>query len=109
MNHELEKTDEKAAKGTQRNGAREADAPTQVLKLSMDQHESIDSFAAARAKGAVVSVSFDGEEPAGESCKQAAELSNYLEHEHLFITRYDEVLATLVDPRFSSDVRNVIT
>lgn len=75
---------------------------TEVVTLSSDPNDVHEGYAAARAKGAVVTVSFTG--PAEDP-----EREDFLTREHLFITRYDEVLAALVDSRISSDRRTATT
>lgn len=109
MNIQSNKTNESRATHQPKIGIRKAGASANVVKLALDQHESIDSYAVARAKGPVVTVSFDVGSDGGESAKQPSDLRKFLEGEHLFISRYDEVLATLIDNRFSSDIRVSMT
>lgn len=99
---------EKAAPSRQANGAGTADTSTGTVKIPLDPGESHAGYAAARAKGPVVPVSFvdTGERREGE---QKAELRSFLEREHLFVSRYDEVLSSLLDNRFSSDPSTAMT
>lgn len=86
-----------------------SDAATEVVTLALDPNDSIASYAIAREKGAVVTVTFTSAGIGSEGTKPAPELGGFLEREHLFVTRYDEVLATLVDSRFSSDASAAVT
>lgn len=83
----------------------ESEKTTEAVTLSLDPGRAMEDYAAARAKGPVVAVSFtdaDGDEG-------AANLEAFLEREHLFVSHYDEVLSALVDGRFSSDRRTAMT
>jgi cytochrome P450 len=106
-------TNEKATVSQQANGAGSADASKDVIKISMDPAESHAGFSAARAKGPVVTVSFTMEESDTKESdtddKQASEINTFFKRDHLFVTRYDEVLSSLVDNRFSSDAASVMT
>jgi len=82
--------------------SRSNERATDVVTLSSDPNEVHEGYDAARAKGPVVTVSFTG--PADDP-----DLEDFLTREHLFVTRYDEVLAALVDNRLSSDRRSVMT
>lgn len=91
------------------NGAGMADASTGFVKIALDPNDSHADFATARAKGPVVSVSFADTEARGEGDEQPPEVSTFFQHEHLFVTRYDAVLSSLLDTRFSSDPHSAIT
>ncbi|UQA58087.1 cytochrome P450 family protein [Polyangium aurulentum] len=101
-------TNEKPAVSRQANGAGTADDSKDVVKISIDPAESLSGYAEARAKGPVVTVSFFADDN-GEDGKQDAEINAFLQRDHLFVTRYDEVLSSLVDNRFSSDAASVMT
>jgi cytochrome P450 len=83
-----------------------ADRSRDVVSLSMDANHSYEGFAAARAKGPVVTVQFAARSDAGEP---TPELRAFLERKHLFVTRYDDVLSALLDNRFSSDEKTAMT
>ncbi|MDI1484544.1 cytochrome P450 [Polyangium sp. y55x31] len=83
----------------------ENEKATGVVTLSLDPGRSYDDYAAARAQGPVVAVSFED----GGSEGDAVALEAFLTREHLFVSHYDEVLSALVDCRFSSDRRTAMT
>ena len=107
----------------QANGAGAAGAPTDVVMLSVDPGNSHKGFAAARAKGAVVTVTFEKQsEGGGEGGseggsdgdsdgdgEETSEFRSFFEGEHLFVARYDEVLSSLLDNRFSADPHTAMT
>lgn len=109
MDHEVKQRNEDSLADASRSSRRIEGAADDAVTLALDQHESIESYAAAREKGAVVNVSFDASGDGDDSGQQKSELSSFLERQHLFVTRYDEVLAALLDHRFSSDVRVSMT
>jgi cytochrome P450 len=80
-----------------------------VVTLSLDQQKSLASYAEARSQGPVVRVKFDVSEDGKKVEYEDADLRSFWESEHLFITRYDEVLSTLADGRFSSDPQSAMT
>ncbi|MDC3959873.1 cytochrome P450 family protein [Polyangium jinanense] len=85
----------------------EKEKATGVVTLSLDPGRAIDDYAAARAQGPVVPVSF--KDAGNESGADSAELDAFLTREHLFVSHYEEVLSALVDCRFSSDRRTAMT
>ncbi|MDI1433674.1 cytochrome P450 family protein [Polyangium sorediatum] len=87
------------------NGEREK--ATGAVTLSLDPGRVIEDYAAARAQGPVVAVSFADTDAGGD--ESAANLEDFLTREHLFVSHYDEVLSALVDGRFSSDRRSALT
>jgi cytochrome P450 len=100
--------EEKAAPSRQANGAGAADVSTDVVEIALDPNDSHAGFAAARAKGPVVTVSFVAEE-SPEGGEKPSQMNAFLQREHLFVTRYDEVLGSLLDNRFSADPRSAMT
>jgi cytochrome P450 len=105
--------DQEATPIQQANGAGEAGSSTDVVTLPLDPGESHKGYAAARAKGAVVIVAFesqskDGSE-GGEGGEQTSEFRSLFDGEHLFVARYDEVVSSLLDNRFSADPHTAIT
>jgi cytochrome P450 len=87
-----------------------AKAPsTDVVTLALDPHVSYDEYAAVRAKGPVVRVSFAVGGTKEEDDEQAAEFREFMERDHLFVTRYEQVIAALLDNRFSADPRSAMT
>jgi cytochrome P450 PksS len=105
----------------QANGAGAAGAPTNVVMLSVDPGNSHKGFAAARAKGAVVTVTFEKQSEGGgeggseggsdgdSDGEETSEFRSFFEGEHLFVARYDEVLSSLLDNRFSADPHTAMT
>lgn len=77
----------------------------EVVTISLDPSRAHEGYAAARAKGPVVTASFAG--PSGD--REGIELQDFLTREHFFVARYDEVLSALADSRLSSDRRTAIT
>lgn len=97
--------------------------------LSLEPGSSHKGFAAARAKGPVVTVAFEvqsedgsdadsdaGEEAEsseqgeeGEDNEQKSKSRSPFDGEHLFVARYDEVLSALLDHRFSADPHTALT
>lgn len=80
-----------------------------VVSLSLDPNASHEGYAAARAKGPVTIVSFTLGREGGEDGEPAPELDSFLAGDHVFVSRYDEVLSTLLDGRFSCDPRTAMT
>ncbi|WNG56132.1 cytochrome P450 [Archangium gephyra] len=76
--------------------------------LTLDPHVSPEDYAKAREKDRIARVSFSFGENAGPAGADS-EFREFLEHEHLFITRYDDVIASLLDDRLSSDPRTAMT
>ena len=87
----------------------ENEKPTGAVTLSLDPGRAIEDYAAARAKGRVVAVSFADPEPSPDGAPVAPEVEAFLAREHLFVGHYDEVLSALVDSRFSSDRTTAMT
>ncbi|WP_437672093.1 cytochrome P450 family protein [Sorangium sp. So ce131] len=84
-----------------------AEAPQpDVAKLHLDPHVSYDAYAEVRAKAPVVRVSFSLEGKEGEG---APEFREFLARDHLFVTRYEQVISALLDSRFSADPRSAMT
>lgn len=75
------------------------------IRISLDPARAHEGYAAARERGPVVPVSFEDVEGSADD----AEAPGFLASEHLFITRYDDVLSILTDGRFSTDRRSVMT
>src|SRR5690242_10437947 len=82
---------------------------TDVISVPLDPNHSHEGFAEARAKGPVVTVSFSTDENSNGGADRSPDFRSFLEREHLFVTRYDEALAALVDNRISSDARTAMT
>jgi len=78
-----------------------------ISTLSLDPKVSYETYAAAREKAPVARVQFS--DLGGEKDDNAGEMQSFLDKEHLFVTRYDEVLAALLDNRFSSDPASALT
>ncbi|OJT23362.1 cytochrome hydroxylase [Archangium sp. Cb G35] len=76
--------------------------------LTLDPHVSPEDYAKAREKDRIARVSFTFGENAGPAGVDS-EFRQFLGHEHLFITRYDDVIASLLDDRLSSDPRTAMT
>ncbi|HVK66620.1 MAG TPA: hypothetical protein VM694_19185, partial [Polyangium sp.] len=87
----------------------ESEKATKAVTLSLDPGRAMEDYAAARAKGPVVAVSFTDADTDAGGDEGAANLEAFLEREHLFVSHYDEVLSALVDGRFSSDRRTAMT
>jgi cytochrome P450 len=88
---------------------RVTDGAKDVVRLTLDRQHSINSYAAAREKGPVVSVSFAAPGQDTAEGKQEAQPGSLWQRDHLFVARYDEVLSTLIDGRFSSDARSMMS
>jgi cytochrome P450 len=108
LQQEASATNEKPAASPQGSGAGAAGASGGAVKLPLDLQGSFEAYAALREKGPLASLIFDpgADRPAGET---PPEFRGFLEREHLFISRYEEVLSALVDPRLSSDLRTSMT
>lgn len=76
--------------------------------LTLDPHVSPEAYAKVREKDRVARVSFNFGENAGPTGTES-EFREFLGREHLFITRYDDVIAALLDDRISSDPRTAMT
>lgn len=104
MVEELSAGNKKAAVSQPVGEVAAAGGSTDAVKLPLDPNESYKAYAAMRAKGAIVNVAFSGGE--GEV---APEMRGFFEGEHLFVSRYDAVLSSLLDPRISSDPHTTMT
>lgn len=104
MLEELSAGNKKAAVSQPVGEVAAAEASTDAVKLPLDPNDSYEAYAVMRAKGSVVNVAFSGGD--GEV---APEMRGFFEGEHLFVSRYDAVLSSLLDPRFSSDRRTAMT
>ncbi|MBK9260586.1 MAG: cytochrome P450 [Polyangiaceae bacterium] len=82
------------------------DQATNAITISLDPNLAHEGYAVARANGAVVNVKFAS---AGEDGGEKNDVQDFLAQPHLFVSRYDEVLAALVDGRLSSDPRSAMT
>ena len=82
--------------------------PAGPMILTLDPHVSPEAYAKVREKDRVARVSFSFGEDAGPAGTDS-EFRQFLEREHLFITRYDDVIAALLDDRISSDSRTAMT
>ena len=92
------------------NAAQAGESPeSDVVTLALDPHVSYDAYAELRAQGPVVRVAFSSENKKGEGGEQASEFLEFMGRDHLLVTRYEQVIAALVDPRFSSDPRSAMT
>ncbi|ATB43207.1 cytochrome P450 hydroxylase [Cystobacter fuscus] len=83
--------------------------PTEVVTLTLDPHISPETYARLRQQGRVARVSFTLGANAAPAGEKSAELIEFLGHEHLFVTRYEDVIAALLDDRISSDPRTALT
>ncbi|PTL78897.1 cytochrome P450 [Vitiosangium sp. GDMCC 1.1324] len=90
------------------NAAKEQTSPEGPMTLTLDPKVSPEDYAKVREKDRVARVSFTFGENAGQAGADP-ELREFLEREHLFITRYDDVIAALLDDRISSDPRTAMT
>src|SRR5215213_42922 len=83
---------------------------TQPVELDIaDSHfmaDAYDTYADLRAKGPVSRVRFAGgeEEESGDGEEESREF--FFRSETYFVTHYNEVIATLLDDRFSVDPRS---
>jgi cytochrome P450 len=82
---------------------------TDVVKLALDPHVSYDAYADVLAKGPVVRVSFSMGDNNGDESEQASEFRQFMGKDHLFVTRYEQVIMALLDNRFSADPASAIT
>jgi cytochrome P450 len=81
--------------------------PTGPMTLTLDPHISPEDYAKLREQGGVARVSFTFGDSVGSTVD--SEFREFLGREHLFITRYDDVIASLLDDRISSDPRTAMT
>jgi len=91
------------------NAAHEEARPTEPVELDIgDPHfmaDAYDTYADLRAKGPVSRVRFaGGGEKASDDGEESSEF--FFRSETYFVTHYDEVIATLLDNRFSVDPRS---
>ncbi|MFL5348257.1 MAG: cytochrome P450 [Hyalangium sp.] len=82
--------------------------PTGPTTLTLDPHVTPEAYARVREKDRVARVSFTFGEDAGPAGTDS-EFREFLGREHLFVTRYDDVIAALLDERISSDPRTAMT
>lgn len=88
--------------------AKEQSSPAAPMNLTLDPHVSPEDYAKLREQGRVARVSFhfgDNASAAGVD----SEFREFLGREHLFVTRYEDVLTALLDDRISSDPRTAMT
>lgn len=87
------------------------EAPPQapVTTLTMDPHVSPEAFANIREQARVARVTFAMDANTAPEKQQAPELREFLGREHLFVTRYEDVITALLDQRISSDPRTAMT
>ena len=89
--------------------APEAPPTEPVTTLTLDPHVSPEAFARVREQSRVARVTFAFGEKSEMTGDQASEFRAFLGREHLFVTRYDDVIAALLDSRISSDPRTAMT
>jgi len=82
-------------------------SPPGPVSLTMDPHVSPEDYAKAREQGRVARVSFSFGDKAGVA--PDSDIREFLKQEHFFISRYDDVIAALLDSRISSDPRTAMT
>ena len=82
--------------------------PAGPTTLILAPHVSPEAYAKVREKDRVARVSFTFGENAGLTGTDS-EFREFLGREHLFVTRYDDVIAALLDDRISSDPRTAMT
>lgn len=82
---------------------------TDLVTLALDPHVSYEAYRELRAKGSVARVTFSMGDKSGEGGEQPSEFAEFMGRDHLFVTRYEQVIAALLDPRFSSDPRSAIS
>jgi cytochrome P450 family 107 subfamily K polypeptide 1 len=91
------------------NGAAEP-AATEVVKLDISDPTfmgtAYETYDALREKGRVTRVKFGSDEAAKES---QSPRDRFFNRESFFVTHYDDVVATLLDDRFSVDPRSLMT
>src|SRR5919202_3555394 len=114
-----EDKDEEVSKSTSENvpgtnAAHEEARPTEPVELDItDPHfmaNAYDTYADLRAKGPVSRVRFAGgdeEEASGDGAEE--ERGFFGRRETFFVTHYDEVIATLLEDRFSVDPRSAMS
>ncbi|WNG28978.1 cytochrome P450 [Cystobacter fuscus] len=82
-------------------------SPPGPVSLKMDPHVSPEDYAKAREQGRVARVSFSFGDEAG--VVPDSDIREFLKQEHFFISRYDDVIAALLDARISSDPRTAMS
>ncbi len=98
--------------GAGRNAANEEARATEPVELAVGDPqfmaEAYDTYANLRAKGSVSRVRFPGgEEASGDDSEERRDF--FGPRESFFVTHYDEVIATLLDDRFSVDPRSAMS
>ena len=93
-----------------RNGTETNEVPTDVVELNLRDPQfmtnAFETYAKLREKGPVVRVKFGG----GEDTEEKENARNpFFQRETAFVSRYDDVVATLLDDRFSVDFFSQMT
>jgi cytochrome P450 len=91
------------------NVARPPDSTPLMEKVPLDPHVPMEAYDTMREKGPVVRVSFDLGDVGEPKDAAASEFREFLGREHLFVTRYEDVIESLLDDRISSDPRTAMT
>src|SRR5687767_13091123 len=71
--------------------------PADVVTLALDPHVSYEAYAEVREKGPVVRVTFSMGDKNGGGDEQASDFREFMKRDHLFVTRYEHVIAALLD------------
>ncbi|MBM7115054.1 cytochrome P450 family protein [Archangium primigenium] len=82
-------------------------SPPGPVSIPMDPHVSPEDYARMREQGRVARVSFVLGDKTGVAPE--SDIRDFLKQEHLFVSRYDDVVAALLDSRISSDPRTAMT
>src|SRR5215216_961521 len=97
--------------GVETNAAHEETRPAEPVKLDIaDPHfmpNAYETYAELRTKGPVSRVRFIAGEEEGDGAKE--QRPDFLGRDTFFVTHYDEVVATLLDDRFSVDPRSMMS
>ena len=99
-----------AQNGNERNGAVTSDVGDDVVELNLRDPQfmtnAFETYAQIREKGPVVRVKFGG----GEETDEKENARNpFFQRETVFVSHYDDVVATLLDDRFSVDFFSQMT
>lgn len=98
-----------AENGSQENGSEPTGSSHEVVKLDMRNPQfmatAYETYAAIREQGRVTRVKFGSDED--DEAKRPRD--RFLNRETAFVTHYDDVVAALLDDRFSVDPRSVRT
>ena len=96
--------------GSGRNGAEGNDVADDVVALNLRDPQfmtnAFETYAQLREKGPVVRVKFGG---AGDTEEKENARNPFFQRETVFVSHYDDVVATLLDDRFSVDVFSQMT